>query len=138
MGQLPIKYLGVPLTSKRLNIKHYLPLIDKIIGTVRHSSSRLLSYVGKIQLVHTIAFTISQYWMQCLPLSKFVIQNINNVCRSFIWTEGHEVKRKSLVVWKTICSSISQWGLNITNSEIWNQVAMLKCLWNIGKKSDNL
>lgn len=26
-GELPVRYLGVPLTSKRLNITHYLPLI---------------------------------------------------------------------------------------------------------------
>lgn len=30
-GSLPFRYLGIPLTSKKLAIKYYLPLIDKIM-----------------------------------------------------------------------------------------------------------
>lgn len=30
IGELPVKYLGVPLASKRLNLSHYFPLIDQI------------------------------------------------------------------------------------------------------------
>ncbi|XP_058784852.1 uncharacterized protein LOC131659717 [Vicia villosa] len=89
-------------------------------------------------MVRTVAFIITQYWMQCLPLPKFVIHNINNVYRSFIWTGGHEVKRKSLVAWSKVCRPISQGGINIPNLEGWSKVAMLKCLWNICNKFDNL
>lgn len=35
-GQLPVRYLGVPLTSKNLNIKYCMPLIDKIMTRIRH------------------------------------------------------------------------------------------------------
>ncbi|CAK8572760.1 unnamed protein product [Lathyrus sativus] len=35
-GSSPIKYLGVPLSSKKLNINHYIPLVDRIIGCVHH------------------------------------------------------------------------------------------------------
>lgn len=45
-GLLPMKYLGVPITSKRLNINHYTPLIDKIMNKMKNWTSRLLSYVG--------------------------------------------------------------------------------------------
>lgn len=31
---LPFRYLGVPLTSKRLSIHHYDYLIDKIVGRI--------------------------------------------------------------------------------------------------------
>lgn len=40
-GQLPFKYLGVPVTSKKLSTIHYSPLIDKIVGkssTGQHDS----------------------------------------------------------------------------------------------------
>ena len=29
-GRLPVRYLSIPLTCRRLTINHYLPLIDKI------------------------------------------------------------------------------------------------------------
>lgn len=35
-GTLPVKYLGVPITIKRLNINHYMSLIDKIMKRLKH------------------------------------------------------------------------------------------------------
>lgn len=35
-GVLPMKYLGVPLTRKKITIHHYMPLVDKIMGKVKH------------------------------------------------------------------------------------------------------
>lgn len=51
-GLLPFRYLGVPLTAKKLNINHYMPLIDKILNRVRHWTYKLLSMTGRIQPVH--------------------------------------------------------------------------------------
>lgn len=50
-GHFPIRYLGVPLTSKKLTITHYLPLVEKIVCRTRHWTARLLSHAGRIQLV---------------------------------------------------------------------------------------
>ncbi|XP_058751795.1 uncharacterized protein LOC131624891 [Vicia villosa] len=47
-GEMPFKYLGVPMTSRRLDLHHYMPLIDKIVGRITHWSSKLLSYAEKI------------------------------------------------------------------------------------------
>lgn len=35
-GSLPFKYLGVSLTSKQLSIHHYMVLVDKIVGRIKH------------------------------------------------------------------------------------------------------
>ncbi|XP_028216534.1 uncharacterized protein LOC114398549 [Glycine soja] len=60
-GSLPFKYFGVPLTTKRLSIDHYMMLIDKIVDREKHWSTRLLSYSGKadslwVRWVHTYYF----------------------------------------------------------------------------------
>ncbi|CAK8531851.1 unnamed protein product [Lathyrus sativus] len=49
-GDLPFWYLGVPLTCKRLATHHYMSLVDKIVSQIRHWSSKLLSYAGRLQL----------------------------------------------------------------------------------------
>lgn len=43
---LPMKYLGVPITSKRINIHHYFPFIDKITHRMKHWTTKRLSYAG--------------------------------------------------------------------------------------------
>ena len=137
-GTLPVRYLGVPLSCKKLNVHHYLPLVEKIVGRIRHWSSKLLSIAGRIQLVRSIITAIAQYWMSVFPMPKKVIQKIDSICRSFIWSGSAEVKRKSPVAWKQVCKPTRCGGLNLINLELWNLTAMLKCLWNICSKDDNL
>lgn len=60
-GQLPMKYLGVLITCKRLSINHYMPLIDKITHRMKHWTSKLLSYVGRVLLMKSIMLAITQY-----------------------------------------------------------------------------
>ncbi|KHN14066.1 Putative ribonuclease H protein, partial [Glycine soja] len=96
-GKLPVRYLGVPLSCKRLTIQQYMPLIDKIVDRVKHWTSKLLSYAGRIQLVKSITSAIAMYWMQCFPLPQFVLRKINAICRSFVWTGKQEISKKSLV-----------------------------------------
>jgi hypothetical protein len=50
-GSLPFCYLGVPLTSKKLSIHHYMPLADRIVDRIRNWSAKLLSYAGRLQLI---------------------------------------------------------------------------------------
>ncbi|CAK8544454.1 unnamed protein product [Lathyrus sativus] len=105
-GLLPLKYLGVPLTCKKLSLNHYLPLVDKILGRMKHWSAKLLSIAG-------------------------VIHKINAMCRTFIWSGKFDKSRKSLVAWSKVYRSTIQGGLNMLNLEKWNKVILLKCLWNI-------
>lgn len=76
--------------------------------------------------------------MHFFPLPKFVIHKIDVLCRTFVWTGKSEVSRKSPVAGKKTCSPIHQGGLSIINMEAWNSIALLKCLWNLCMKLDNL
>ncbi|XP_058726214.1 uncharacterized protein LOC131597539 [Vicia villosa] len=76
--------------------------------------------------------------MLCLPLPDFVIKKINSICRSFIWTGKATNSRKSPVAWHHVCKPVKQGGLNILNLQVWNSVALMKSLWNICMKVDNL
>ncbi|WMV10561.1 hypothetical protein MTR67_003946, partial [Solanum verrucosum] len=50
VGTLPFRYLGVPLSSKKLIVVAYLPLIEKITSKITCWSAKLLSYAGRMQL----------------------------------------------------------------------------------------
>lgn len=137
-GSLDVKYLGVPLASKKLKIHHYMPLIERIVGRINHWTMKLLSYVDRVQLIKSILCAIAQYQMICFPIPKFIIRNINAICRTFIWTCSYKISRNNSVAWKTVCSSRKQGGLDIINLSVWNEATLLKCLWNLCRKEDNL
>ncbi|XP_058783026.1 uncharacterized protein LOC131657674 [Vicia villosa] len=119
-GSLPFRYLGMPLTSKKLSVTHYMVLIDKIVARISHWSSKLLTYAGRLVLIKSISFSMTNYWMLCFPLPKSVIRKIDSICRSFLWTGKDVVSRKSLVAWAE------------------NDCTMLKLLWNLCNKADSL
>lgn len=137
-GSLPFRYLGVPLTGKKLSVNHYMSLIDKIVARITHWSAKLLSYAGRLQLIRSTTYAITNYWMTCFPFPKKVIQKINVICRSFLWTGGTTISRKSPISWKQVCTPKNQGGLNLINLEIWNAVTMMKLLWNVCSKKDSL
>lgn len=94
-GFLPLKYLGVSLTCKKLSINHYMHLIDKIVHRIRHWSNNLLSYAGHVQLIWSVTFAIVNYWMQCFPIPIHVLCKIDSICKSFLWTGGTKTSMKS-------------------------------------------
>ncbi|XP_058734023.1 uncharacterized protein LOC131605715 [Vicia villosa] len=102
-GKLLMKYLGVPITYKRLTINQYMPLIEKIVHRLKHWIVNLLSYSGRIMLVKSVILAIAQYWMQCIPLPQTVIEKIDRLCRTFIWTGNTELSKKSPMAWSNVC-----------------------------------
>ncbi|KAL0294109.1 UNVERIFIED_CONTAM: hypothetical protein Sangu_3224900 [Sesamum angustifolium] len=46
-GSLPVKYLGIPLTSSRLTIADCRPLIDKVDARLAGWNNQILSYAGR-------------------------------------------------------------------------------------------
>jgi hypothetical protein len=137
-GSLPFRYLGIPLTSKKLSIHHYMPLIDRIVERIYSWSAKLLSHAGRLQLIRSVTFAVANYWMQCLPLPKQVIHKINSICRSFLWSGGTTITKKAPVAWDDVCSSKAHGGLNLISLEEWNQANLAKLLWNINSKADSL
>lgn len=86
-GDLPFKYLGVPLSSKNLSIAQCEPLIRKIMARIDCWSAKLLSYAGRIQLIKAVLLSIQSYWSQIFLLPQKVLKLIQAACRNFIWSE---------------------------------------------------
>lgn len=57
-GKLLFKYLGIPFDFKKLVVHQYLPLNEKITANITCWSAKLISYVGRCQLIKSIIFRI--------------------------------------------------------------------------------
>ena len=51
VGKLPMKYLGVPLLARRLNVNDCKGLVDKVKRKVQDWKNRALSNAGRLQLI---------------------------------------------------------------------------------------
>jgi hypothetical protein len=61
-GKLSIRYLGVPLISKKLTAADYAILIEKIIARIDSWLSKKLSFAGRLHLLSSMLYGIQVYW----------------------------------------------------------------------------
>lgn len=104
--QLPITYLGLPLTCKRLRKVDFQPLINSIRSRMASWSSSILSYGGRVTLLKSVLTALPLHYMQAMKLPKGVINHIDKARRSFLW-KGNEACKgiNCLVNWETVCTS---------------------------------
>lgn len=59
---LPIRYLGLPLTTKSMSKTDYEPLLEKIRNRLASWTCRHLSYAGRVQLIKSVITSITNFW----------------------------------------------------------------------------
>ena len=77
---LPVRYLGVPLITRRLGAKDCDTLVDKITARIKSWSSKLLSFAGRLKLIQSILFSLQNFWCRNFLLPKGVLNKITKLC----------------------------------------------------------
>lgn len=137
-GALPIRYLGLPLMSRKLKISEYAPLIIKITTSFLAWSVKLLSFAGRLQLLRTVIFGLINFWASAFMLPKGCINAIESLCGRFLWSGNIEKKGIAKVAWSTVCLPKNEGGLGIRSIYVWNQVLGLKFIWLLLSNSPSL
>lgn len=137
-GTMPIKYLGVPLAGCKLGIKHYGVLVEKITARICTWIARLLSYAGRLQLIKSILMSLHVFWAQVFIIPVAVIEEIEAICRSFLWTGVALNRRMNLVAWSEKCLPKKEGGLGLRHLRAWNLAILFKMVWEIQMKKERL
>lgn len=137
-GTLPVTYLGVPLSHKKLSFKECAPLVDRITSRIKSWTSRYLSYGGRVVLIKSVLNSISSYWAQLFIFPKNLIKKVEAVCRSYLWTGTDTTSSKSPVAWAQVCLPKIFGGLNLRDLTTWNCAAVLKQLWSLCQHKERL
>ncbi|XP_039020989.1 uncharacterized protein LOC120153030 [Hibiscus syriacus] len=84
-GLLPIRYLGIPLVTRKLSPKDCQPLLDKIYSRLNQWSRLKLSYAGRIELVKIVLISVANFLYMQLILPQSVIHKIEQICSIYFW-----------------------------------------------------
>ncbi|KAL0409483.1 UNVERIFIED_CONTAM: hypothetical protein Sradi_1882700 [Sesamum radiatum] len=129
-GSLPIKYLGLPLTSSRLKVADCQPLIDRLSSRLAGWNHLNLSLAGRTQLIKSVLNSLHTYWASVFVLPKSIIKLIEGKMRSFLWT-GSNRSGHAKVSWAQVCKPTEEGGLGIRSVLLMNQALILKQVWRI-------
>ncbi|XP_060198564.1 uncharacterized protein LOC132627306 [Lycium barbarum] len=114
-GSLPFRYLGVPMSAKRISKMDCEMLIDKITARIRSWGTRYFSYAGRVLLVNSVLLHIHSYWSSIFLLPKQVLKGITALCKNFLWDGKTAINRVTLVAWDLVCRAKREGGLGITD-----------------------
>ena len=84
LGDLPVKYLGLPLITSRLSAADCKPLIDSINARIKSWIVRYLSFAGRLQLIQSVISSIQSFWSSLLILPKKVTKRVEQIIKNFL------------------------------------------------------
>ncbi|XP_074292067.1 uncharacterized protein LOC141618905 [Silene latifolia] len=87
-GQMPFRYLGVPIQSVGGSTKKECnSLTEKMVGRIRSLGAKKLSYAGRLTLINSVLNTLYSYWASMFIIPKSVIKRIEAICRNYLWDD---------------------------------------------------
>ncbi|KAL4354455.1 hypothetical protein GQ457_06G034820 [Hibiscus cannabinus] len=129
--RLTVRYLGIPLVTRRLTEKDCDVLLEKVKARLGQWSSRKLSYAGRLQLINAVIFSIVNFWCRQVVLPKGVINRIEQLCMRFFWKGKDEPASGARVGWKAICKQKNEGGLGVKDIHTWNIACIIQLIRNL-------
>ena len=131
VGTLPIRYLGMPLTTKTLTPLDYEPLIDKIRRRMLCWSNKTLSFAGRLQLIKTVVASTVKFWSSVFILPVQCLDTIESMCSAFLWPVSPNQTQKAKVSWEDFCCPKEEGGLGIRKLRDTSKVFALNLIWRL-------
>lgn len=130
IGTLPMRYLGLPLTSKKWNFFECDQLVERLQRglTLVILNSFFMLIDCKLLMLSSFQYIISE---ELYSYFHSVIKEIDKKCKEYLWgsTEGN--MKLALEAWDAICRPKKLGGLNIKGCKLWNVAAVGKLLWQL-------
>ncbi|XP_042488561.1 uncharacterized protein LOC122068744 [Macadamia integrifolia] len=129
-GQLPIRYLGVPLHSRSLRSHEFNELISKVEARLSSWKAKALSYAGRLTLIQSVITGMIAYWLNVFKLPKGTLDQLERIMARFLWW-GHATTGSYKVAWSVVCTPKEEGGLGLRRLCDWNSAALMRHVWNI-------
>lgn len=126
--QLPVRYLGLPLCSKKLSVRDCDPLLAQVRRKLNGWMNRHLSMAGRLQLISSTIPGIIGFWTSAFCIPKKVLKMIQSLLSSFLW-HGTLGNTSAKVAWDSLCYPKAEGGLGIRSLTSWNTVFGIKLIW---------
>ena len=130
VASFPIKYLGLPLHDRKLQVKDWRFLIDKVEKKLQNWKGQLLSIGGRITLINAVLSAMPLYAFSLYRVPSTVIKDIDKIRCRFLWQGTTKSRKKyALVNWSIVCKPKDNGGLGILNLRDMNTALLLKWWW---------
>ncbi|XP_043725702.1 uncharacterized protein LOC122672268 [Telopea speciosissima] len=134
-GSLPIRYLGVPLASKKLRSSDFLELVSKVQNRIDSWSTKSLSFAGRVALIQSVLMGTINYWLSVFRLPSSTILALEKMMARFLW-KGYTDVGTYKVSWIAVCRPKEEGGLGLWRLRDLNTVALMRHVWTVAARKE--
>lgn len=125
-GNLPFKYLGLPVGAKPRSILTWEPLLERLGRRLNSWGHKYISLGGRIILLNSVLNDLS-FW----KMPTKVWRRIVRIQREFLWGGVGGGRKISWVRWKSVCQQKVNGGLGVRDVRILNVSLLAKWKWRL-------
>jgi hypothetical protein len=128
-GEVPLKYLGLPLGASFKLKSMWVGLEDMMLRRLAPWKRLYLSKGGRVTLIKSTLSNMPTYMLSLFPIPIAVAKRLEKIQRDFLWGGMNDDFKYHLVEWDKVCTPIDEGGLGIRNIRRFNQALLGKWLW---------
>jgi hypothetical protein len=118
-GEVPLKYLGLPLGASFKLKTMWAGLEDMMSRRLAPWKRLYLSKGGRVTLIKSTLSNMPTYMLSLFPIPVDVAKRLEKIQRDFLWGGMNDDFKYHLVEWDKVCTPIDEGGLGIRNISIW-------------------
>jgi len=130
LSDFPCRYLGLPLSLKKLTKAQVQPIIDRIADQLPGWKADLMTRAGRRVQVQVVLTGMLIYLVMASDLPAWAIKEIDKIRRGFLWRGRKDVKGgHCLVAWVKVTRPFELGGLGISDLKTLGWDLRMRWLW---------
>lgn len=130
LADFPCKYLGLPLSLKRLTKNQVQPYIDRIADQLQGWKANLMTKAGRMVQVQFVLTGMLIYLFMAVEFPAWAIKAIDKIRRGFLWRgRKNALGGHCLIAWLKVCRPKELGGLGISDLKTLGWSLRMRWVW---------